>query len=137
MPGSTITVRFDKYLYTRVKDHWMCTSDLIRNGVEMYLDELEEKEKQFEKPAMSEVARDDSTVRSYGIQDVEPVKSEMVHDTTLYYEKKTDESSFRSTNSNSVDEAALLMGRLKNEVDELDNELEELMHKYRYLEEKY
>ncbi len=137
MPGSTITVRFDKYLYNRVKDHWMCTSDLIRNGVETYLDELEEKEKQFEKPVMSEVARDDLAVRSYEIQDVEPVKPEMAQDMTLCYEKKTGESSFRSKHSNHVDDALLLMDRLKNEVAELDNELEELMRKYRHFEEKY
>jgi hypothetical protein len=137
MSGSTITVRFDKYLYDRVKDHWMCTSDLIRNGVEMYLDELEEKEKQFEKPLMEEVARDDLTVRSYEIQDVEQVKPEMVQDTTLCYEEKTGEIFFRSKHSNHADDTFLLMGRLKNEVDELDSELEELMRKYRHLEKKY
>jgi len=138
MPSDTITVRFDRQLYDRIKNHWMCTSDIVRNATRVYLDDLEEEEKRYlGNHAISDVQPEVQQVRSYSVQDENQVKHENLQDTTPYYEEKTETIPRHSTLSNSVDDTVLLMNRLKNEMDELDSELEEIMRKYQHSEEKY
>ena len=44
MVSKSITVRFNKKLYKKIKESDVCTSRLIRNAVTSYLNELEKKE---------------------------------------------------------------------------------------------
>lgn len=129
MPSSTITVRFEKPLYERIKRHPMCTSDIIRNGVEMFLDSLE-AEKQFaEKPNSSEENRDVRPVITNDFYDMGtimldeiPIKHNAIHKDgrNSYFNEYTPEIVSLS-----------MIDQLKSEVNDLNKELGELLDKYK------
>lgn len=129
MPSATITVRFNKMLYDKVKGHWMCTSDLVRNAVRMYLEHLEEEEKKAENPLISPVLQEKNFINTPVKQDV--LQDIPVEDTVEYqnyettnYQDETD------TDSQSDDETLMLIKKLRREMDELDSELNQLKSKY-------
>jgi len=133
MPSDTITVRFDKHLYDRVKSHWMPTSDLVRDAVRTYLDELDEEETQYlGNPHESTVKSDAQQVRSYCIHDVNAGAYGKLDD--MYapvYEQKNVDTFHPLGHSGLVDDTDSLMNKLKNEIDELDGDLEDLMNRYK------
>ena len=133
MPSDTITVRFDKHLYDRIKSHWMCTSDLVRDAVRTYLDELDEEEMQYLGNSHEFTVKPDAQqARSYCIHGVNAGAYGKLDDmSTPVYEQK-DVGTFRPLDySGPVDSTNSLMNKLKNEIDELDNELDDLMNRYK------
>jgi len=130
MPSATITVRFDKILYKKIKGHWMCTSDLVRNAVRMYLEHLEEEEQKAEDPLISPALQEEyyvnTPVKHDVLQEMQVEKQEYNQDLqTLKYQEETD-----NNYQGSEDETSMLIKKLKREMDELDSELNQLKSKY-------
>lgn len=119
MPSPTITVRFDKELYEKIKNHPLNTSELIRTSVVEYLQQ-EENTYNVEpvQPVEHEILRHERQVQ----HDVQPVKHEYTpHKNTF------DKPPLKKEEDSSVDP---VMNEIKNKIDELHKEIDSFLDEY-------
>lgn len=110
MPSKIITVRFDKQLYNKVKNHYMNTSDLIRTSVVNYLKYLEKMENENIQPVPQQT----------------PVLHDYYTEQTVIAKKPSDRKSITTTYSskNNLDEISNSIDELKKKFEELDEEID-------------
>ena len=123
MPSSTITVRFEDELYNKIKNHEICTSDLIRDGVRIYLEMLEE-EKKMNEPVISSP----EPVRSYERQDV--IQDKYVES---YQEEPMQKRCYGQT-YDKYNKTTYAMDKLKEEISSLNDEVGSLLEKYKKID---
>jgi len=113
MGNKTITVRFDPELYKMIKSYEMSSSDIIRQGVRMFFNDENHHKNNWSTDI---------------IQDLRPDIHQIIKNNSLNesYESRNQSSSL----CNSIDETLQLMDKLKNEINQLDQELETWIDEY-------
>ncbi|MEF8847986.1 MAG: hypothetical protein V5A68_02505 [Candidatus Thermoplasmatota archaeon] len=104
MVSKSITVRFQKDLYHRIKDRDDCTSKLIRTAVKEHLNQLEENKENQE-------IKDDSS---------NTTKKDIL-------ESNTDVDSLYENYVESADKTFYLIEQLKEKMDQLNQEMKNII----------
>ena len=128
MASPTITVRFEKELYDKIKNHSLSASEIIRNGVILYFNQLEEQEYKntvVKQDILHEVGQVKKTVTHSDALDIKQNKSNNV-------EKDISDERI----NHEIDEILPLINELKNKISQLDKEIEYWSEKCEKAEKK-
>ena len=119
MPSPTITVRFDKELYDKIKNHPLNTSDLIRTSVVQY---LRQEENTYNIDPVQTVEHEILHHERQVQQDVQPVK----HDYSI------ENNTFDVPPEKNEDDASItpIMDEIKSKIDELHKEIDSFLDEY-------
>lgn len=116
MASPTITVRFDKELYDKIKNHPLNTSDLIRTSVVQYMQHGENRYDEL--PVAHDILQNERQVA----QNVPPVKHEYVEEITI--PENTPEMEEPDPHLTPI------IDELKDKIDELHKEIDTFLEKY-------